>query len=107
MTSAGRYLQVTPGEASLPDLGGFPPFRAVVLVREIVSDDWRNRGSDWVVAEGCLYFLAWGHECSVGDDAVNGANISAFDFNPIPPERFVMIPWKGDEPMEEVFWFAK
>jgi hypothetical protein len=106
MTSVVRYLQVAPEEASLPDLGGFPPFRAVVLVREIVSNDWRNRVSDWLVAAGCLYMLAWGRECSVWDDAVDWANISAFDFKPIPPERFVMTTWHENESMEEVFWFA-
>jgi hypothetical protein len=107
MTSAVRYLQVPPGEACLPDLGRIRPFRAVVLVREIVSSDWRNRVSDWLVAAGCLYMLAWGHECSVWDDAVDWANIGAFDFKPIPPERFVMTTWHEDETMEEVFWFAK
>jgi hypothetical protein len=107
MTSAVRYLQVAPEEASLPDLGRFSPFRAVVLVRESVSNDWRNRISDWLVAAGCLYMLAWGHECSTWDDAVDRANVSAFNFKAIPPERFVMTTWHDGEPMEEVFWFAK
>ena len=107
MTSSVRYLQVSPGETSLPDLGALAPFRAVVLVRESVSNDWRNRVSDWLVASGCLYMLAWGDECSVWDDAVGWANISACDNKPIPPERFVMTTWHEDEPMEEVFWFAK
>ena len=71
MTSAVRYLQVAPEEASLPDLGSLPRFRAVVLAREVVSNDWRNRVSDWLVAAGCLYMLAWGHECSVWDDALD------------------------------------
>lgn len=107
MTSVVRYMQVAPEEASLPDLGDFPPFRAVVLVREIVSSDWRNQVSDWLVAAGCLYMLAWGRECSLWDDAVDWANISAFDFKPIPPERLVMTTRHEDEPMEEVFLFAK
>jgi len=51
--------------------------------------------------------LAWGHECSVWDDAVDWANVSEFDFKTIPPERFVMTTWHENETMEEVFWFAK
>ncbi len=51
--------------------------------------------------------LAWGHECSIWDDAVDRANIDAFDFKPIPPERLVMTTWHANDPMEEVFWFAK
>ncbi len=34
--------------------------------------------------------LAWGHDCSVRDDAVDWASIGEFDFKPVPPERFVM-----------------
>lgn len=39
MASAVRYLQLVPEQADLPDLAGMPPFRAVVLVRETVSND--------------------------------------------------------------------
>ena len=106
MTTDIRYLQLAPEEATLPELDGMPPFRAVVLVREIVSNDWRNRVSDWLVAAGCLYALAWGQDCSIWDDAVDWASIGAFDFKPIPPEHFVMTTWHEDETIEEVFWFA-
>lgn len=106
MTADARYLQVTP-ETELPSLAGMPPFCAVVLVRETVSDDWRNRVSSWLVSAGCLYALAWGEDCSIWDDAVDWANIDAFAFKPIPPERFVMTTWHDDETIEEVFWFAR
>ncbi len=78
-----------------------------MLVREDVSNDWRNRVSAWLVSAGCLYALAWGHECSIWDDAVDWANIDAVDFKPTPPERFVMTTWHEDETIEEVFWFAR
>lgn len=107
MTTAVRYLQVLPEQPSLPNLDGIPPFRAVVLVREIVSNDWRNQVSDWLVAAGCLYMLAWGQECSAWDDSVDWANIAQFEFEPIPPERSVTTTWHKDETMEEVFWFAR
>ena len=107
MNDAVRYLQVVPEDAALPNLEGLPPFRAIVLVREAVSNDWRNRVSDWLVSSGCLYMLAWGIDCSVWDDAVDWSNIAAFDFKPIPLDRFVMTTWHEAEPAEEVFWFAK
>jgi hypothetical protein len=106
MTTAVRYLQLAPEESNLPDLNGMRPFRAVVLVRETVTNDWRNRVSDWLVAAGCLYVLAWGKDCSVWDDSVDWANIDAFDSKPIPPEHFVMTTWHEDETIEEVFWSA-
>ena len=106
MTTAVRYLQLEPEEVPFPDLVGMCPFRAVVLVRETVSDHWRNRVSDWLVASGCLYALAWGADCSAWDDALDWANIDAFDTKPILPECFVMTTWHEDETIEEVFWSA-
>jgi len=106
MTAAVRYLQLPQEEVHLPDLVGMRPFRAVVLIREMVSNGWRNRVSDWLVASGCLYALAWGEDCSAWDDAVDWANIDAFDTKPMPPERFVVTTWHEDETIEEVFWFA-
>jgi hypothetical protein len=106
MTGSIRYLQIAPEAQELPAIET-SPFRAIVLVREGVSNEWRNRVSDWLVASGCLYMLAWGIDCSIWDDAVDWANISEFDFKPIPPERFVMTTWHENESIEEVFWFAK
>jgi hypothetical protein len=87
-------------------LNGIRQFRAVVFVRETVTNDWRNRVSEWLVDAGCLYMLARGEDCSVWDDAVDWANIDAVHSRPIPPERFVMTTWHEEETIEEVFWSA-
>jgi len=78
MNSTAHYLQVAPEAGALPELPGSAPFRVVVLVREAVSNAWRNRVSDLLVKSGCLYMLAWGVECSRWDDAVDWVNVEAW-----------------------------
>jgi hypothetical protein len=107
MNNGVHYLQVQPEAVELPRLPCASPFRAVVLVREAVSNEWRKRVSDWLVTSGCLYMLAWGVDCSIWDDAVDWASLNEFDFGDIPPERFVMTTWHDDESIEEVFAFAR
>ena len=106
MSPTLHYTRLDPGGA-LPPLGCAEPFRAIVLVRRPVDNEWRNRVSDWLVAAGCLYMLAWGHDCSKWDDAVDWANIAAWHSAPIPEDRFVMTTWHEDERLDEVLEFAK
>jgi hypothetical protein len=107
MNDGVHYLQLQPEAVELPRLPCASPFRAVVLVREAVTNEWRNRVSDWLVTSGCLYMLAWGVDCSIWDDAVDWTSLHEFDFGDIPPERFVMTTWHDDESIEEVFSFAR
>ena len=51
--------------------------------------------------------LAWGKGCSSWDDSVDYANIDAWDCGNIPDEHFVMTTWHDDEPLEDVFGFAR
>jgi hypothetical protein len=101
-----RYMRVEPGTALEP-YEGVRPFRAVVVVEDSVSPEWRAAASKWLVASDCLYMMAWGHECSLWDDSVDSANIAAFDFGDIPERHFVMTTWHEHEPLQDVFWFAK
>ena len=101
-----KYLQINDKD-NLPELIDFNPFTAVVLVEEEVTVDWQAKVSEWLVASGCLYMMAWGKECSSWDDSVDWANIEKFDFSDIPDEFFVMTTWHENESVEEVFWFAK
>ena len=100
-----RYLHLPPG-ADLPDLR-LPPFIAIVLVEDEVIDTWMWDASRWLVASGCRYMLAWGQECEAWHDAVDDANLEAFDYEEVPEDRVVMTTWHEDDDMEEVFWFAK
>jgi hypothetical protein len=70
---------------------GARPFRAVVVVEEPVSAEWRAVASRWLVDADCLYMMAWGHECSLWDDSVDFANLEVFNFGEVPDRNFVMI----------------
>jgi len=100
------YFHVQP-DAALPGIGYLAPFRAVVIVEEDVSAEWRTDVSDWLVRSGCLYMMAWGRDCSLWDDAVDWANIDHFLFKDIPEDRFVVTTWHDGDPLDEVFSFCK
>jgi hypothetical protein len=101
-----RYLRVEPNGA-LSTYDGERPFRAIVVVEDVVAPEWQAAASRWLVDAGCLYMLAWGRDCSSWDDSVDLANLQAFDFGEIPDEAFVTTTWHDDEPLSDVFEFAK
>jgi len=101
-----RYLRIEPN-ATLSAYDGRQPFRAVVVLEADVTAEWRMAASRWLVESGCLYMLAWGVDCSRWNDSVDLANLEAFDFGDIPDEAFVMTTWHQDEPLSDVFEFAK
>jgi hypothetical protein len=105
MTGA-EYLYLPAGSPTPPPLGGVR-FRAVVVIEQAVDNDWRSAVSGWLVASGCLYMMAWGHECSAWDDSVDWASLEAHGFGDIPNEALVMTTWHEDETLSEVLWFAK
>lgn len=90
----------------LQDLG-FKPYRCVVVIEDQVSKDKQNEISDWLVATGCLYMMAWGPDCSSWDDSVDASNCEQFNYESIPEESFVMTTWHENESLDEVFWFAQ
>ena len=100
------YLQLIPG-VEPPHLNCEKPFRAVVVVEDIVQEDWQHAVSHWLVLSECLYMLAWGIECSSWDDSVDFAILEKHDFNEIPDEQFVMTTWHEKESLEDVFTFSK
>lgn len=106
MTERPVYVHLPPGY-SLPNIEHLAPFRAVVVIEGEVSSDWRVDVSDWLVRSGCLYMMAWGHDCSLWDDSVDAANIAAFDFKEIPENRFVITTWHDDSPLSHAFDFCK
>ena len=100
------YLHLAPGQAP-PDIGTKRPFRAVIVLEQDTSSEWRARVSDWLVQSGCLYMMAWGPESSAWDDSLDWANIATFGGEEIPDDRFVMTTWHDDEPLSETLWFAE
>jgi hypothetical protein len=105
MVQATRYIHLAPDSAP-PEIAAVPS-KFVVVVEAEVSGEWQQRVSDWIVASGCLYMMAWGRECSTWDDSVDLANIDQWGAGPVPEAGFVVTTWHDDEPLVEVFWFAK
>lgn len=100
------YLAHHDGD-DLKDINGLRPFKCLVLVSQEVTDSWQHSVSEWLVASGCLYMMAWGRNCSSWDDSVDIANLEDFDFGDIPDDKFVVTTWHSDEPLEAVIRFAK
>ena len=101
-----RYLRVEL-LGSLRPYDGPRPFRAVVVLEESVSPEWRATISNWLVDADCLYMMSWGLECSLWNDSVDWANLKRFDYGEIPDRHFIMTTSHEHEQLEEVFWFAK
>ena len=99
------YLHLPAGHIP-PSLEEYRPFKAVLVIEQPVAAEWQALVSKWLVQSGCLYMMAWGHDCSSWDDSVDYANLSAFNFEEIPGDAFVMTTWHAEEPLREALWFA-
>lgn len=98
------YLHLRPD--SEPPILKASPYRIVVIADLAVPDDWLNRISEWIVAIGSLYVVAWGVDCEKWHDSVDWAVLELFEFGDIPDDRFVMTTWHSNEPISEAFWYA-
>lgn len=92
-------LLVQPGQSE--------PTRFLLIAEETTSQQYKGSIAKTLVRGNCLYFLAWGSECEAWHDAVDAANYGLFEFKSIPDERLIATTWHHDEPLSEVFWFAK
>ena len=101
-----KYIQLHQG-SELPEIASLAPFRAIVVIDEVVSTEWQSSVSEWLVKSGCLYMMAWGIKCSSWDDSVDYANLSEFNYKEIPENKLVITTWHENEPLKEVFWFSK
>lgn len=99
------YLHLPVG-GKPPPIEAPTPYKAVVILDQATPDDWQNEISDWLVATGCLYMMAWGPKCSSWDDSVDWANLAKFNHSDIPDDQSVMTTWHDAEPLSETFWFA-
>lgn len=101
-----NYFQLT-SEEPLPEIKQFRPFKACVIVEDVVGPEWQSVVSKWLIDSGCLYMMAWGRECSSWDDSVDYANLENFGFGEIPDDQLVMTTWHENESLEDFFCFAK
>ncbi|WP_229413590.1 DUF7684 family protein [Massilia violaceinigra] len=100
------YIHLAPGDTPTGRVKP-APYKMVVVADAAVSPEWQSQVSDWIVKSGCRYMIAWGVDCSSWDDAVDMANIEAFDFGDIPDQHFIPTSWHADDPIEDVFGFCK
>jgi hypothetical protein len=99
-----EYLHLPVGSA-LPMLV-LVPCRVVVLIEQLVSEEWQGQVSEWIVEAGCLYMMAWGRDCSSWDDSVDWASLKAQKDDEVPDDEFVMTTWHENESMAEVFEYC-
>ncbi len=91
---------------AVPPVREAHPYRAILVIEEEVSQEWRNEVAKWLVESGCLYLVAWGVDCEGWHDTVDWTNLEAFDFGDIPDDKFIMTTWHDKEPLSEAFWFC-
>jgi hypothetical protein len=106
VTFEPEYFRLSEGQP-FPDLGGYAPFAAVIVIDDLFPGEWRERACDWIVEAGCLYAMAWGKDCEEWHDLIDWAVLGRFGYGHIPDDRFVMTTWHAHEPLGEVFWFAR
>ncbi|RZJ17631.1 MAG: hypothetical protein EON91_08500 [Brevundimonas sp.] len=97
------YLHLIPGQS--PPTVEARPHRAMLVLENKVDPAWHGLISNWLVASGCFYMMAWGEECSLWDDSVDWAALDACDFGDVPDDEFIMTTWH-QETLAEAFWFA-
>lgn len=101
-----RYLRLRTGDP-LPDIRDLSPFKAIVIIDGLVDPQWQADTSRWLADSGCRFMMAWGNCCSSWDDSVDIANIEQFDASDISADDFILTTWHEDEPLRDVFEFAK
>jgi hypothetical protein len=66
-----------------PALDDFSPFKAIVVIEDVVDPEWQMAASKWLADTGCRYMMAWGKDCSSWDDSVDLANLDQFGYGEI------------------------
>ena len=101
-----QYIQLYT-DSKLPDILELKPFRSVLIIEDLVAEEWQLKESDWLVASGCLYMMAWGKNCSSWDGSVDLASLKEFSNEEIPDDKLVMTTWHENEPLKDVYFFSK
>lgn len=86
-----------------------PYIVVIAIYNNNVSNDWRNLCSDWIVqSEQCYWAMAWGHECSIWDDALDYSYLEFCNYDlPEDDDYNFMTTWHEDQTLEDVIEFAE
>ncbi|HEX2763679.1 MAG TPA: hypothetical protein VHM92_07530 [Allosphingosinicella sp.] len=104
MTDEPAYFCISP-EQPLPDISGYRPFKAVLILERETPADWRSNVAAWLVAAGCRYAMTWGIDNEAWHDEIDDAVHVKFDWEEVPDDHFIMTTWH--ENLDETFWFAQ
>lgn len=86
------------------------PYMVVLAIHtNNVSNDWRNQCSDWIIkSQQCYWALAWGHECSIWDDALDWSYLEFCNYDlPEDDSYNFMTTWHENQTLDEVIEFAE
>lgn len=91
------------------DLPQKPYIPVIAIHSDSVSNEWRNICCDWIVkSEQCYWALAWGHECSIWDDALDWSYLEFCNYDlPEDDDYNLMTTWHEDQTLDEVIEFAE
>ena len=86
------------------DLPQKPYILVIAIHSDSVSNEWRNICCDWIVkSEQCYWALAWGHECSIWDDALDWSYLEFCNYDlPEDDDYNLMTTWHEDQTLDEV-----
>lgn len=99
------YLWSGP-HGDLPSIALNEPFRAVVVAELALSPARMDEISEWLIASGCRYVMAWGENASAWDDAADMASMERNRYEDPRPEELVITTWHPGESLAEVFEFS-
>lgn len=104
-----HHHELLANQANFFDLPKEPYIVVIAIHNNNVSNDWRNKCSDWIVkSEQCYWALAWGHECSIWDDALDYSYLEFCNYDlPDDDDYTLMTTWHEDQTLEEVIEFAE
>lgn len=91
------------------ELPNSPYLLLIAIHSPLVNTQWRYDFCNWVVkSKQCYWALAWGHECSIWDDALDYAYLEFCNYDlPEDDDYNFMTTWHEDQTLDEVIEFAK
>ena len=101
-----NYIQLTENNEN-PDISGFSPFKALVVINSEVSKSRQRQIADWLVEIGGLCLIICGTNSKTWVNSIRQSNLNQVDIHSRQAEQFVMITDLRTERLRSVFWHAK
>ena len=105
MDERPSYLHIEP-DAEIPEISHLNPFKAIVVLEALSSQEWQQVVSERLVTGGCRYVMAWGEQCEFFHDIVDTTSLEHHNYD-VPAENFIMTTWHNTESLENVFWYSR